>query len=464
MHCLKCDYPLWNLAPGSCPECGTPFKPTDREFPVGRARFCCPDCDQAYYGDGPEGHLQPSEFECVSCNRHLTEDDCIIRPLEGNDEIVSSVAPWFQPSVGLFSRFFRTCGWSMVRPIELGKGTPLTGSTAAAVGFMSLIQLLGVVVGGFPLMALVMVAPMFAGARGGGGMTTAFPLLIVASAGVFGAVAFILLNACVVHLVLVWTGRLEHGLGRTVTLCCLGTGPAILVAIPCFGPYCGSYVSGIWMIVSTILVLIHGQRVSGWRASVAVLAFPTFLVALGVAALLFVRFWSAVPAGGGVVMPRPGSAMTAMTAEPTALISDHTQEIAEALRIVVRDSDSESPEVFLTAVDRLVPGLLQVDATDMIQIDGNGFRGWQNADMFLLVAPGAGAILVIPTAEDAASHRFQIVEVSGMIESSSKIEEGELRRDLVRRLDGLGARGRDLTSLQVRNWVESVGGDPVSSP
>ena len=461
MHCLKCDYPLWNLAPGSCPECGTPFKPTDREFPVGRARFCCPDCDQAYYGDGPEGHLQPSEFECVSCNRHLTEDDCIIRPLEGNDEIVSSVAPWFQPSVGLFSRFFRTCGWSMVRPIELGNGTPLTSSTASAIGFMAFLQFLGLAVGAFPLLVIVVMGPLVTGAQAGG-MTV--PMLVGAGGIVLFSIVMILLNACVAHLVLAWTGKLPHGLGRTVTLCCLGTGPAILVAIPCFGPYCGSYVSGIWMIVSTILVLIHGQRVSGWRASVAVLAFPTILVALGVAALLFVNFRSAVPAGGGVVMPRPGSAMTAMTAEPTALISDHTQEIAEALRIVVRDSDSESPEVFLTAVDRLVPGLLQVDATDMIQIDGNGFRGWQNADMFLLVAPGAGAILVIPTAEDAASHRFQIVEVSGMIESSSKIEEGELRRDLVRRLDGLGARGRDLTSLQVRNWVESVGGDPVSSP
>ena len=163
-------------------------------------------------------------------------------------------------------------------------------------------------------------------------------------------------------------------------------------------------------------------------------------------------------------MPRTGSAMKALKAEPTVLISDHTQQIAEALRIVVRDSDSVSPEVFLTAVDRLVPGLLPVDATDMIQMGGNGFHGWQNPDMFLLVAPGAGAILVIPTAEEFASRRFQIVEASGMIESSSKIEKGALRRDLVRRLDGLGARGRDLTSLQVRNWVELVGGEPVSSP
>ena len=455
MHCLKCDYPLWNLAPGSCPECGTQFKPTDCEFPVGQARFCCPDCDQAYYGDGPEGHLQPSEFECVSCNRHLTEDDCIIRPLEGEDEIASRVAPWFQPNLGLFSRFFRTCGWAMVRPVQLANGTPLANSTVTAMGFMALIQFLGLAIGAFPLLAIALAAPLISGNGMGFGVAM-LGVLLFAGGSMLSSIAIILLNACVAHLVLACTGRLQHGLGRTVTLCCLGSGPAILVAIPCLGPYCGSYVSGVWMIVSTILVLSNGQRVSGWRASVAVLAFPTILVALGVAALLFLNLGSAVPAGVGVVMPRTGSAMKALTAEPTVLISDHTQEIAEALRIVVRDSDPESPEVFLTAVDRLVPGLLPVGTADLISIDGNGFRGWRNSEMLLLTVPGTGAILVIPTVEDMGGRRFQIVEVYGMLESSTKIAAEDLRGDLVRRLDSFGARGRDLASAQIRGWVDSL--------
>ncbi|MFM1833419.1 MAG: hypothetical protein RLZZ461_1735, partial [Planctomycetota bacterium] len=25
MRCLKCEYPLWDLKPGPCPECGEPF-------------------------------------------------------------------------------------------------------------------------------------------------------------------------------------------------------------------------------------------------------------------------------------------------------------------------------------------------------------------------------------------------------------------------------------------------------
>ena len=454
MHCLKCDYPLWNLAPGSCPECGTQFKPTDCEFPVGQARFCCPDCDQAYYGDGPEGHLQPSEFECVSCNRHLTEDDCIIRPLEGEDEIASRVAPWFQPNLGLFSRFFRTCGWAMVRPVQLANGTPLANSTVTAMGFMALIQFLGLAIGAFPLLAIALAAPLISGNGMGFGVAM-LGVLLFAGGSMLSSIVIILLNACVAHLVLACTGRLQHGLGRTVTLCCLGSGPAILVAIPCLGPYCGSYVSGVWMIVSTILVVAHGHRVAGWRASIAVLALPfILLVALGIAAVLFLNISSVLAPVGTRMLP-PGSGAIGLGGGP-ALSEDHTDAIAEALQIFMLESDPESPEVFLTAVDRLVPGLLPVGTADLISIDGNGFRGWRNSEMLLLTVPGTGAILVIPTVEDMGGRRFQIVEVYGMLESSTKIAAEDLRGDLVRRLDSFGARGRDLASAQIRGWVDSL--------
>ena len=36
--------------------------------------------------------------------------------------------------------------------------------------------------------------------------------------------------------------------------------------------------------------------------------------------------------------------------------------------------------------------------------------------------------------------------------------------DLVKRLDALGGRGRDLSKSQVQGWVESVEREPVSSP
>ena len=76
--------------------------------------------------------------------------------------------------------------------------------------------------------------------------------------------------------------------------------------------------------------------------------------------------------------------------------------------------------------------------------------------MLLLTVPGTGAILVIPTVEDMGGRRFQIVEVYGMLESSTKIAAEDLRGDLVRRLDSFGARGRDLASAQIRGWVDSL--------
>ena len=96
MKCRTCDYPLWNIAPGPCPECGSVFDPSEFEFPVGRVRFCCPHCDQAYFGDGDGGHLVPSAFECVGCGRSIDESECTVRPVEGYDEADLEVAsvPW----------------------------------------------------------------------------------------------------------------------------------------------------------------------------------------------------------------------------------------------------------------------------------------------------------------------------------------------------------------------------------
>ena len=456
MHCLKCDYPLWNLAPGSCPECGTSFKPTDHEFSLGQVRFCCPDCDQAYYGDGPAGHLQPAEFECVSCRRWLSEDECVIRPLVGEAEIASQIAPLFQPNTTLVKRFFRTCGWAMVRPVDLGKGTPVSSSTMTAVTFMAVIQFLGLVIGAFPLLALVVAMPMIAG----GGMPVGgliFPVLLAAGGGMLLTIVMILLNACVVHLVLVLTGGVAQGLGRTVTLCCLGSGPAILLSIPCFGPYCGIYLSGIWMIVSTILLLIHGQRVNGWRASISVLVLPIFLIALGIVVISFGTMSATV----ATTRAGPNLVNVGM-ASPS--VGDHTREVSAALRTFLRDADPESPEAFLVAIDELVPDLFPNDESNLIQIEGNGFRGWQSERFFLLTVPGSGAILTTPTQRQGDGDRFLVVEISGMIESTSKVAEADLRGDLVKRLDALGGRGRDLSKSQVQGWVEAVEREPVSSP
>jgi hypothetical protein len=60
MRCRTCEYALWNLRWRECPECGTPFRPSEFDFAPMSVRFCRPSCGQEYYGTGPRGHLSPS--------------------------------------------------------------------------------------------------------------------------------------------------------------------------------------------------------------------------------------------------------------------------------------------------------------------------------------------------------------------------------------------------------------------
>ncbi|MDG1360796.1 MAG: hypothetical protein P8P71_10175, partial [Phycisphaerales bacterium] len=264
MRCKKCDYPLWNLSPGACPECGDAFRPGDFEFRIGEVRFCCPHCDQAYYGDTDEGLLDPASFECVGCKASIEQDECIIRPLEGDDAIESTVAPWFDNTRGLFKRTIYTAGWAMVRPGDLARGIPRNSGPGAGLVFLLLINVLSLVVGFLPILFVIMAVPLWTGglnAVGGPGFGMAAGVISVfgglaLAASVFG----VLLIALIGHLILRLTGPVQDGLGRTVSLACFGSGPVLIVAIPCLGPYCGSQVSGIWAIVSTILLIAAGQR------------------------------------------------------------------------------------------------------------------------------------------------------------------------------------------------------------
>ena len=67
MRCKQCDYRLWNLTARRCPECGTPFLPSEFEFVPNSVQFCCPHCGQAYYGTDAKGHLVPPAFTCGRC-------------------------------------------------------------------------------------------------------------------------------------------------------------------------------------------------------------------------------------------------------------------------------------------------------------------------------------------------------------------------------------------------------------
>ncbi len=93
MQCRNCEYRLWGVKGRECPECGTPFAPSQYEFVPNSIRFCCPHCNQEYYGTGPQGHLEPAEFVCVQCGQAVGMDDMVLFPATGLDEEQTRVEP-----------------------------------------------------------------------------------------------------------------------------------------------------------------------------------------------------------------------------------------------------------------------------------------------------------------------------------------------------------------------------------
>ena len=155
MRCKNCDYRLWNLTSRQCPECGTPFLPSEFEFLLNSIQFCCPHCNQSYYGTGEKGHLVPPEFDCVSCRRHIHMDEMIVLPTEGVEEEQTKVdtMPWLErKGKGVLRAWFSTVGKALVAPGRLIGSVPNDSSVGSAVWFAMLSNALVYLVGLIALM------------------------------------------------------------------------------------------------------------------------------------------------------------------------------------------------------------------------------------------------------------------------------------------------------------------------
>ena len=498
MRCKKCEYPLWNLPPGACPECGDEFHPGDFEFRIGEVRFCCPHCDQAYYGDTAGGHLDPASFECVGCNTPIEQDECIIRPLEGNDAIETTVAPWFDQSRGIFKRMIFTAGWAMVRPGDLARGIPGSSSPNLAIAFLLLVNLVSLIVGFLPIIFVIMAVPLWTGglnAVGGPGLGVAAGGISMLGIGaIFTSVAGVLLTGVVSHLILRLTGPVQHGLGRTVSLACFGSGPVIIVAIPCLGPYCGSQVSGIWTIVSTILLVAAGQRVGGGRATLAVLTVPILAILLFVGVIVFNAVVSAntrVPPGIGPRVNGPTPATASATATATATPMATSMEgsswvVAEGVLKIVQDLLPEISSATATAtLDVKLPERLRADglgdlipeSSTAITTPGAGWITWSAGDLWLTAIPGTPrggpskcVIGIRPNADE--SDRVTMMTISGPDSSIVKVDAAAFRDRLNERLAFLGLVVEDpIPAALVDRWLAgtspsagSAGEAPLEDP
>jgi hypothetical protein len=292
MRCKQCDYPLWNLRPAAlppppgespqrcCPECGRPFVPSEFDFVINSVRFCCPHCEQDYYGTGARGHLVPREFDCVRCGRHIDMDQMVLLPTEGISEAqtVTDTMPWMdkRPGHGARSRplraFFATLFRAMFEPARLAKSMPAEPQAVRALVFAVISTTVPMVLSMGLLVFFMMMMPF---GMGGLGMIGALAGTVL---GWLVVLAVLLLLWIVsAHAVLRLTGPVAGDISRTLEPLCYSTAANVIGAVPCVGFYF-AWVGWIWAGVTSTIMLGRRQSVSGLRAAAAVFTFPVILL------------------------------------------------------------------------------------------------------------------------------------------------------------------------------------------
>ncbi len=297
MRCPSCDYRLWNIRSRNCPECGTPFLPSEHEFVPNSVQFCCPHCETAYYGTGNNGHLVPIEFDCVSCDAHIHMDQMVLLPTDGLEEEQTTVEqmPWLnRREIGRIRAWFRTIGMALVRPARLMRLTPEQSPTGPAFGFAVLTNTLATFTG-MGLFLIPMMIGVFAGGGGAGGsgvLMMAFAFGIICLGTVVMAFLGVLLWGAAAHGLLRLTGPAHAGIGRTYHAIGYSAGANAITAIP----VCGAYVGWIWWLISATIMLKEAQKVHGGRAAFAVLTLPLLGIGGAVAMWAF-AFYSIITTG-----------------------------------------------------------------------------------------------------------------------------------------------------------------------
>jgi hypothetical protein len=285
MRCKQCDYPLWNLKARTCPECGRPFAPSEFGFVPNSVRFCCPACDQSYYGTGEGGHLVPAEFDCTSCGTHLRMDEMILRPASGVPEKHTrvDVVPWLERAKGSrIKAWLKTIGLGIIAPGRLMGALPSQPRAGAAWGYAAL-----------TICAIMFCFAGLAGFVGAslnigfGSGKDALEMLLVggmfAGGGVVLFLFALMLWGLATHVLLRIGRGTPHSIGRTYEALCYSIGSNAPIAVPCLGFYLIP-VGALWWMANAVIMTIRRHEVSALRGCFAVLAPPVLVGVLATAA------------------------------------------------------------------------------------------------------------------------------------------------------------------------------------
>ena len=352
MRCLQCDYSLWNLKARQCPECGTQVTPSAYEFVPNSVRFCCPHCEQPYYGTSPTGLLEPDAFDCVQCGRHITLDEMVLAPADGVADHQTKVGsnPWLERDrIGRFKGWWATIGQSLVAPNRLAQGTPQNSSLGQAWWFLIVTCAVTFGISMVPAMCIGLGLPLFMPAGQAGAPSTGLLAAMMAAGATFGIVfgfvftlVFAWLLAMGTHLLLRIGGSGHGPLRVTLQSILYSSGTIVVSAVPCIGN-----AAMIWWIVSAVLMVKESHDVSGVRATFTVLAGPV------VTMVLFIAFYFVI-----VVAAFTGMAVTV----PPQIGTQSTQTVLAGLVTYAAANGDRWPAHALELV--MEPGLLEQDFTD----------------------------------------------------------------------------------------------------
>jgi hypothetical protein len=389
MRCNECAYPLWNITSRQCPECGKGFNPAEYEFLPGLVQFCCPACNQAYYGTDERGQMVPSEFVCAGCNAPMSAAVAVVRLKPGAREAdaTKQELPWLERSRrGFFSAWWGTFKLSIVSPRIMMRRTSPKSSGLQAAWYSLLSILIFMVPQVVTLVGVFLIAvAAFAGGRGGGRVSMAFAggtglFVLVVAGSMFVSLLLWIVSA---HVLLRLTGKVQGPMRRTAHALCYSTGANFLIAVPLLGMYLSVFASAYWLVLAVVM-LAEAQRVQVWRAVLAAMIAP-LLIGAGVFVTLFAGLLPAMSLAATTQAMQQVYAMR--LADLGATIEEAQIQTgawpAHALDLPPVEGRSFVPMLVLDDQDILLPGLT---AADMMALGADAQR--EHIDALTASLPG----------------------------------------------------------------------------
>ena len=360
MRCRGCNYELWNLPPGDCPECGKAWRFEDFHFRREFVQFLCPHCDCAYPGEYIASLALPYAFTCTGCQSAIELGQMCARPAEGIDgsQAMQLDFVWSdRRQVGRWRAFWRVVGYSLGTPSRIGNTMTQKRGLRGALWF----SFLCLNFAGFNWLIFITIAfwlPSFTG-RSQSFRGVEFIAVLVFLAVFVGLVLaqqlFFLVWGLITHALIRMTGRARRASGHTLSATHFCAGTFIICAIPICGFYF-SLISFVWMAVAMVSALAALHKISRWRTAFAVLAPPVVMISVSVWFVYptVVGFWNNLPSRTPMNFPpmptnsqpilAPNTPINTPSSAPTDATEVETDPAATSTTSLPIDAPTANPD------------------------------------------------------------------------------------------------------------------------